>query len=374
MDPNVETTIGPGDEDRFPCGRCGANLVFRPGADHVLSCLHCGHDNPIPEPSGQVVELDLARWLSASPSPSDGARSGGRSVTCETCGARVTLWPELTADRCAFCGSPVVVADSWDAIAPQGVLPFLVGRDDARRRVRAWIRGRRFAPRDFVRWAASDDGGLQGIYLPYWTFDSETSTEYEGLRGEHYWVTETYTTRENGRQVTKTRQVRKTRWYPASGTVHVDFDDLLVCGSRSLPDGEIRALEPWDLARVVAYRPHYLSGFRAQTYELDLAEGWHAARERMEEDIVSAIRSDIGGDQQQVGDFRTAHRRPTFKRLLLPVWLGAYRYRERAYRILVNARTGEVQGERPWSVWKIAAAVVLIALAVALLVYVTTLT
>jgi len=46
----------------------------------------------------------------------------------------------------------------------------------------------------------------------------------------------------------------------------------------------------------------------------------------------------------------------TFKHILLPVWLAAYKYRGRTYRFVVNARTGRVQGERPWSAWKIAVA------------------
>ena len=43
----------------------------------------------------------------------------------------------------------------------------------------------------------------------------------------------------------------------------------------------------------------------------------------------------------------------TFKHLLLPLWISSFRYGDRVFRVLVNARTGEVQGERPWSVPKI---------------------
>ena len=46
----------------------------------------------------------------------------------------------------------------------------------------------------------------------------------------------------------------------------------------------------------------------------------------------------------------------TFKHILLPVWISAYRFKNQPYRFLVNARTGEVQGERPWSWIKIALA------------------
>jgi hypothetical protein len=43
------------------------------------------------------------------------------------------------------------------------------------------------------------------------------------------------------------------------------------------------------------------------------------------------------------------------------VWITAYRFRQTVYRVLVNARTGEVQGERPWSWIKITLFVLLLA-------------
>ena len=39
--------------------------------------------------------------------------------------------------------------------------------------------------------------------------------------------------------------------------------------------------------------------------------------------------------------------------MLLPLWICSYRYKRKIYRFLVNARTGEVQGQRPWSWVKI---------------------
>jgi hypothetical protein len=48
----------------------------------------------------------------------------------------------------------------------------------------------------------------------------------------------------------------------------------------------------------------------------------------------------------------------TFKHILLPVWLAAYKYRGKSYRFVVNGRTGRVQGERPYSAIKIAFAVI----------------
>jgi hypothetical protein len=54
---------------------------------------------------------------------------------------------------------------------------------------------------------------------------------------------------------------------------------------------------------------------------------------------------------------------------LLPVWIGAYRFQNRAYQVVVNARTGEVQGERPFSSAKIAFLIAAILVIVSLLIY-----
>jgi hypothetical protein len=63
------------------------------------------------------------------------------------------------------------------------------------------------------------------------------------------------------------------------------------------------------------------------------------------------------------------HQGPSFKHVLLPVWLGAFRHGGKVYRLCVNGRTGEVQGERPYSVWKIAFVVLLLAILLGLFLY-----
>jgi hypothetical protein len=75
--------------------------------------------------------------------------------------------------------------------------------------------------------------------------------------------------------------------------------------------------------------------------------------------IRRLIDSDIGGDHQQINSVQTQNVGVTFKHLLLPLWLAVYRYQNQTYRILVNARTGEVAGRRPYSWLKITLLVLL---------------
>jgi hypothetical protein len=170
----------------------------------------------------------------------------------------------------------------------------------------------------------------------------------------HYWVTEYFTTTDsNGNQVQESRQVMQTAWSPASGRVARKFDDVLVPATKSVNEGRLNALEPWDLPALCAYEPAYLAGFKAQRYQIDLPAGFEKAKEVMERVIEKDVRQDIGGDEQRIDRVQTATSNETFRHLLLPVWIGAYRFQGKVFQVMVNARTGEVQGERPYSAVKI---------------------
>src|SRR4051812_17984255 len=243
---------------QFPCKQCGGNLVFEPGVQS-LKCPYCGTINEIPvDAAARVEEEDYQRAFADCCREEDLQKR--ITVKCVTCGAETTLAPNVTADRCPFCGGGIVAQGaSKKLIRPKAVLPFFVTREQAAQSFRQWIASRWFAPSELRRRAEASQ--IAGVYLPCWTYDSRTITDYTGERGDAYWDTETYTAFQNGRSVTRTRQVRKTGWWPASGKVDVPFDDVLVLASRSLPPKLGDALEPWDLQSFVPYRDEYLSGF-----------------------------------------------------------------------------------------------------------------
>lgn len=348
-------------ERQFPCKQCGANLQFAPGT-HALKCPYCGAMNDIPQDDAATAPVREEDYNAAFRDCCREDQMQERiTVRCNTCGAETSLAPNVTASRCPFCGGGIVAeGTSNKIIKPKSLLPFHVTHDQAAEQFRGWIASLWFAPNELQRRAEASQ--IVGVYIPCWTYDSNTQSDYTGERGDDYWDTETYTTFENGRSVTRTRQVRKTRWWPASGTVENSFDDLLVLASRSLPEKLADNLEPWDLPSLVAYRDEYLSGFVAESYQIGLPEGFERAKQMMVPAIQQTICGDIGGDHQRIHSVDTRYFDVTFKHCLLPVWISAYRYGGETYRFLVNARTGEVQGERPWSVWKILFAVLAVIL------------
>ncbi len=340
---------------RFPCTQCGALLTYKPGTQH-LTCDYCGKENQIEDASEEIKEYDfhqaLAELAHAKPSAEI------VQIHCEACGAGFKFVDNVHAGECPFCGTTVVTGtEAARPITPKSLLPFKINEQQAKQQFRRWLKGLWFAPNKVKKYT-DDDAKLKGVYIPYWTFDSETETTYVGARGDVYYVNQEVQTVRDGRVINEIRQVSQIRWTPVQGRVERFFDDVLVGASKSLPRQILDQLEPWDMVNLIPYNESYLSGFTSEYYQVNLNQGFDAAKRKMESVIYRDIAFDIGGDQQRVDQFNTSHSRTTYKHCLLPVWSAAFRYQQKAYHFIINGRTGQVQGERPYSYWKIGFAIV----------------
>ena len=349
----------PAEPAAYACGNCGAVLRFAPGTEQ-LRCTYCGHVTAIDAAPALVEEQDfddaVARVGHGSPPQAPVAAS------CSGCGASFTFEPPLHAGPCPFCGQSVVVAPDG-ALTPTGLLPFLVGEEHARERLGAWLGELWFAP-GRLRAKIRGRDALRGLYVPHLTFDSATETSFRGMRGDVYYETRRVPVAVNGQRTTQLQQVPKVRWTPAAGRVARRFDDVLVAASATLPSRLLARLRDFDTHEARALQDDFLVGFESERYQVGLADAFARARELMRAVIQRDVRARIGGDMQRITAMDVRHHHRAFKLLLLPIWTAELRFMNRRYRVLVNGRTGEIVGERPWSFWKIALAVV-VALALA---------
>jgi len=353
--------------NELKCKGCGAILQYKPGTKN-LQCEYCGAENAIADSAETIEEIDYVKFINEKLQSEE--KIDIVSVKCTMCGASITLAPNITSDRCPYCASNIVVKGGTTStiLKPKSLVPFNVDRKKASELFNGWIQNLWFAPSDLKK-ADVGNERLNGVYIPYWTYDTNTDSSYTGERGTYYYVTETYTTTENGQSVTKTRQVRHTRWDYAAGRVQNKFDDVLVIASQSLPVNYTERLEPWNLKTLVPYNDKYLGGFRSESYQIDVTTGLNTAKKKMEPVIHQTIRSNIGGDEQRIHTVNTAYNDITFKHILLPIWISSYRFKDRVFRFMINGQTGEVQGERPYSAMKIIAFILSILAAIALIVY-----
>jgi predicted RNA-binding Zn-ribbon protein involved in translation (DUF1610 family) len=355
-----EVTSAPPPGRKFPCQKCGARLDFDPSSK-ALKCPYCGHTQRIEPGAGRLQKHDLEEALAHLSSEQSTIEGRSSQATCTTCGAVVLVEDRVAADKCPYCGTFLEnrTEAAREMILPEGVLPFAVGDRQAVEAFDRWLKSLWFAPNELRKLA--NLGRLNGIYVPFWMFDSMTYTWYQGRRGDDYTETEYYTeTNASGQQETKTRQVTKTRWTYVSGEVQHFFDDVLICGSRGLPEYHVAAVMPEKLQGLESFRHEFLSGFKTERYTIGPADGFARAREIMEAYIRQLCLRAIGGDHQELSSVETQHVGVTFEHILVPLWLTNYRYRNQTYRVLVNGRTGKVSGDRPYSWVKITLLVLLI--------------
>jgi hypothetical protein len=314
-----------------------------------LKCPYCGQQQPVPAAviAAGPREIPIEEGMRLA------ARGYGAPVTqvgCRECGAVVNVAPGEQTATCPFCRSHQVLAQEapGTAIRPESVLPFKVDKNTAGQRFENWLGSLWFRPSDLRQMAKLQD--IAGVYVPFWTFDARVDSSWTADAGYHYYETETYTDQQGNRQ---TRQVQHTRWRPASGQRADHFDDVIVCASKGLPAELAEGLQTFNTRELAPYRPEFLAGWRAESYAIDLPMAWQKGQGHMDAVQRSRCSSDVPGDTHRNLSVNNDFSHVTFKHVLLPIWIAAYRYQDKPYQFLVNGQTGEIVGKAPYSFWKI---------------------
>jgi predicted RNA-binding Zn-ribbon protein involved in translation (DUF1610 family) len=340
----------------FSCPACGGRAVYDPESQH-LKCPYCGAMTPIDTFAFVPNEYPIEE------APDSHAGNWGkeaRIMRCQGCGAEIILETNIASDACAFCGSPHIAEEQGNAgIAPESILPFLVPQKNASERFRNWLRKKPFAPGKAKKLAAL--GKIAGVYLPHWTYDSNTTSLYHGQAGHYYYVTVPVTVQRNGKTVTEMQQERRIRWEPASGVVSNIFDDIMVAGSKRLPEWLLSRVRPFDLSSLVRYQPEFLAGFISEKPSVNVHEGWETAQGIIDTQMRSLARQDIlrHADEANVTHIQTENKDIRYKLTLLPMYLSAFRYKNKFFNVLVNGQNGKVGGQAPVSPIRVIIAVLI---------------
>ncbi|QHT62859.1 hypothetical protein GXP70_24680 [Paenibacillus lycopersici] len=336
----------------FPCQACGGQMEFDI-ASQMLKCRYCGNEKPIAEGPGETpVEHEL-NWADESDAAMMDWGMEQQVIKCDNCGGEMLLPARQTATVCGFCGSPKVLSQgSLNSIRPEFVIPFRVSKEQAGQAFQTWRRKKWFIPNEFKKQSVASN--LNGIYVPFWTYDAQTASSYRAEVGVYHYRQEIRTRTVNGKTETYTENVRYTVWHWTSGNYEHFFDDLLIPASGQYDSELLHKLHDYQLDQLTAYKPEYLSGFMAERYSVSLKDGWEQAAARITARLRGDIRSLIGGDEIRNLDIDTSYSDRTYKHILLPVWNASYRYKDKTYRYMVNGETKLVTGYVPRSPWKIA--------------------
>ena len=328
------------------CSACGGFMEYSPAAEN-LKCKYCGIITELDKTSAVIHENDFLYWKDRADESAGDEMVETTKIKCQQCGANTTFQPNVSGAKCAFCDTPLIMNEAsvkrfWQ---PEYLLPFKITSKSCGTNFNRWLAGKWLAPSSLKKSGIQPDS-FKGVYLPFWTYDANTLTDYKGERGINR--REKYTNKE-GKAVDRI----VTDWYHASGNVRVEFDDVLVPASQTLPPSIANVLTNWDLMNCVAFRKEFLAGFITEIYQRDFRDSLDGAKKKMELIIENAICRDIGGDKQRIQAKNIQYNDLKFKHLLLPVWISAFRFQNKVYQFVVNGRTGQITGDYPKSTAKI---------------------
>ena len=296
-----------------------------------LFCANCGTEAPSDNGSTETAAGQT--------------RQSTHNFECSGCGASMSFDATAGSLRCPFCASVDMVRQK-DAkiLSPRRIVPFVLQREAAVAKMREWLGRGFFRPGDLAKQAGIVR--MQPIYVPYWVFQARTHT---------YWAADSSHTPSGARG----------DWYPMSGEHRGDYPNLLVGASGALTPSETSCICPFDLAQGVAPDQVELDDVTVEQFSVPRKYARPLAR-----GIVQEIEEKTCAGQYVPGRSRNVHANVRIESMssepvLLPVWIMAYRYKDRVFRFLVNGQSGKATGQAPVS-WLKMLAVAGIVLAVIL--------
>jgi transcription elongation factor Elf1 len=340
------------------CAGCGAAVRYDP-ASESLKCPYCGHGEALPTTQSRIQEIPLLEAIEQVQLPKK-AIDHHRVLSCQSCGAAIAYDERRVARRCDFCGAETVgeALLAEEPIQPQGVLPFRITPEEAQEAFQVWLKNLWFAPSDLTQKTRVEE--LKGIYLPLWTFDAQAHATWWAVPGYYRTRTESYYNPQTRRH--ETRQVQYIEWgWPVSGNVEEHFDDIGISGLKSLPQRYLDEVGGFSTATdLLDYDARYFLGWDVALPDKPLPEAWQEAQRQIREKVEALCKAQIPGDTYRDFSMELRLSQVTTKLAYVPIYILAYRYAGKPYRVVVHGRTAVVGGDRPISWWKVGALIALI--------------
>lgn len=345
---NAEETVTMEETDR-KCPQCGGTMDFDPSTGG-LHCPYCDYKEEIKNSESVPKKAEELDFATAEKTGNCDWGVKQKTVTCKSCGAQSVYDALAVASICPYCGSnQVMEANDAATLAPGGVVAFKITAKQAGEAFHQWIKRKWFCPKAAKESAKAKS--FQGVYLPYWTFDADTTTNYTAKYG-----------RDRVESRGKDTEI-VTDWYSTSGVYRQFINDQLVSGTTNHEESTMRAIEPFDTENNLAYRPEYIAGFGAERYSVGLKEAWEKAKNfiknRLKMLIESKIRDKYHADSVKDVVMTTTYQNITYKYLMLPIWISSFTYKDKVYQFMVNGQTGKVGGHSPISALRVAIAVLI---------------
>lgn len=221
----IETVVSQPSSDFaiFTCPYCGGKQRFDPDVSGLI-CEYCKKIEVLTLKNASQAEYSLK---SAPQNILGNWALIESQVSCEACGAKMSIPPDQSKHICPFCGSELITIQpaTPNLIPPAAIAPFEYHSKDINRILSKWWGVSRS---QLTQLLATNKVALSSIYLPFWTFDGRVQIR---CALEYRVPATTYS--ESERVVFKGEWPMEKSWYEC------DVDDLLIYAARSVTDDAI---------------------------------------------------------------------------------------------------------------------------------------
>ena len=142
-------------------------------------------------------------------------------------------------------------------------------------------------------------------------------------------------------------------WYPMTGEHHGRYSGLLIGASGVLAPRETAAICPFDMGPAVAPDEVDLDNVTVEQFSVQRKYARPLARRGIEAGEANTCQQNYVPGRARNVQVNARIEGLASEPILLPVWIMAYRYRDRLFRFLVNGQTGTASGEAPFSYLKL---------------------
>ena len=346
----------------FKCPNCGGELVFDP-ASQKYKCGYCLSDFSQEEMdaiSGRQESASREEGSGTGPGSqaapeaeessayagedTSGGESGAVMYNCPSCGAEVITDSTTAATFCYYCHNPVILEGAVSGeYLPDSLIPFRIGKEQAKDAFLSYVRKKRFVPRSFF--SEEQIEKLSGIYFPYWVYESTIQGEVEGT------ATKVRVYRVGDSEVTETNIYHIGRGGDAS------FDQMTRNALRKSDRLLIDNVQPYEMEELRPFQMSYLSGFLAEKRDIDKDRFAVELQAECRKYAENVFRSSVNGyTTVNLSSQNYSVVNEHWQYVLLPVWILTYRRPggEKIWYYAMNGQNGRIFGELPIDGKKIA--------------------
>ena len=306
------------------CPNCGGNLKFDIPSQQ-LSCEHCHTLFDPYDFDGKTSDAEESKTF-----------DGDYEVTiftCPQCGGEILSTDNAAAGFCSFCGaSTILYSRISHEKRPNYIIPFQKTKEQCKEAYARRMKHSIFAPKELRDPSYIDS--FRGIYMPYWAF----------------YISQKGSLSLNGKKTSRRGDYIITDHYALTGDLDAYYKGLSYDASSSFDDNISEELAPYNLKGMKAFTPAYLSGFYADTSDVDakVYQGdaeYTASAETTERIASDGTFADFTMDTIRPEQLHT--KTETIDSTMFPVWFLSYRKKDRVAYATVNGQTGLVVTDIP---------------------------